>query len=405
MLLISANPRFRLQWEAMPAKPGILTAMKLAEILRQVRTLAREQLAEPWDKVGLQVGDLGQKVRRGLLCIDLTEAVLAEAVRLRCELVVAYHPPIFEPVTKLTTATWKERVLRDAVRHGIAVYSPHTALDADHDGVNDWLARGLGGDDLLPIKFPAQPEDGMRYNPQKIVTFVPGDHVDRVRNALADAGAGKIGRYGRCSFTVMGEGTFQGDETTHPAIGKPGRFERVPEVRLEMICAPAHLGPALRALVAAHPYEEPAIDVLETFDGKAFADDPPLPGPGRLARLAPPVTLQTLVSRVKRLLGVKQLVVAKPTGAARRIRRIGVCAGAGGSLFNDAAAAGCDAFVTGEMRHHDMLDAAHRGVAVILAGHSQTERPYLPVYRQRLMALKLPGVTWHVSKADVAPGG
>lgn len=370
--------------------------MKLRDVLHAVRTLAPESLAEPWDKVGLHVGDAAQGVTRGLLCIDLTEAVVAEAGRLGCELVIAYHPPIFDPVAGLTTATWKQRVLREVVRQGMAVYSPHTALDAAVDGINDWLLRGLGaGEDVAPIRAHATPDAAV----VKIITFVPAAALDRVRDALAGAGAGRIGRYGKCSFTMPGEGTFEGDADTNPAVGKAGRFERVAEVRLEMVCHRSLLADALVALRRAHPYEEPAVDVMPLI---ATGQVPSLTGAGRAGSLGRAVALRTLVRRLKGLLGVKDVEVAAPPGA-RRVRRVAVCVGAGGSLLREADDA--DVLVTGEMRHHDVLDARERGQAVVLAGHTQTERPYLPVYRKRLEALRLPGVRWQVSRSDRPPTG
>jgi dinuclear metal center YbgI/SA1388 family protein len=376
----------------------MLTGMKLAKVIRHLDTLAPEHLAEPWDKVGLQVGDPDQSIRRGLLCIDLTEAVMAEAVRNRCDLIVAYHPPLFEPVQTLTTATWKQRLLREAVRRDIAVYSPHTALDAATDGINDWLIRGLGAcDDVQPLRGAEDASD----LPHKVVTFVPLAQVDRVREAMAKAGAGGIGRYTRCSFGVVGEGTFQGDATTSPAVGRAGRFERVPEVRLEMQCHREQVGAVLRALMAAHPYEEPAIDVFESLDVKAALDVRLRVGAGRVATLEKAVSLDALAKRVKQRLGVMALELAPPVRGRGTVRRIAVCAGAGGSLLKDAGA--IDVFVTGEMRHHDVLDAVQRGVGVILAGHTQTERPYLPTYRGRLLQLTGRAVSWRVSRADRAP--
>ncbi len=377
--------------------------MKLASILPRIASLAREHLAEPWDKVGLQVGDPAQNVRNVMLCIDLTEPVLDEAIAAKCQLVIAYHPPLFEPLTSLTTASWKERVIRKAVQRGIAIYSPHTALDADADGINDWLVKGLGAATSVPMRC----SDTTPGAAMKIVTFVPPEHADRVRHAMAHAGAGRIGHYSHCSFSSLGEGTFRGDETTHPAVGSPGRLERVPEVRLEMLCHPqsADLHDVLRALVQAHPYEEPAIDVIPSDSGKRLIEPPaPAVGAGRVGYLASPITLQTLAARVKKRLRVRSVDIATPPPGVRwmaprgRISQFAVCAGAGGPLLKDCGP--FPAFITGEMRHHDILDATQRGITVILAGHTQTERPYLPVYRTRLAALQLPGITWRVSRAD-----
>lgn len=372
----------------------MLTGMRLLQIIDHLESLAPSHLAEDWDRVGLHVGDPAQAVRRGLLCIDLTEPVLAEAVRKKAQLIVAYHPPIFAPLTSLVTTTWKQRMLRDAVKAGIAIYSPHTALDAAVGGVNDFLAAGLGTGAVRPLKPAARKA---RFS-HKVVVFVPAEHVDVVRLAMCGAGAGGIGLYTDCTFAARGEGTFRGLSGAKPAIGKVGRLERVPEVRLETVCDQRDLPAIVAAMVDAHPYEEPAYDVFKREPEPAPPTDSA--GIGRAVTLETPVTLDTLVGRVKSLLGIKSVQLGR---AARRgkVREVYVCAGAGGSVFAEADGQ-AEVYLTGEMRHHDVLDAVQRGVSVVLAGHTQTERPYLATYARRLRSLTGRAVTWSLSRADVA---
>jgi hypothetical protein len=258
--------------------------------------------------------------------------------------------------------------------------------------VNDWLASGLGElADSRPIT-PTAARQGTRY---KVVTFAPAGHVDALRSAMAKAGAGQIGDYSVCSFNVAGEGTFKGGSESNPAVGRAGRFERVPEIRLEMVCPAARLGDVIAAVRATHPYEEPAFDVyrLEAEPTQSKT------GAGRVVTLAKPVAMTTLVPRIKQHLGVKYVEVAAVKGG-RKVSRVGVCAGAGGSLLADAGAV--DLYLTGEMRHHDVLAALARGTNIVLAGHTQTERPYLKVYRRNLAAAGPKAVHWTVSRADVA---
>lgn len=391
--------------------------MKLKRVLEALREIAPERLAEPWDKVGLQIGDEAWNVRRGLLCIDLTEAVLAEAVAQKCDLIVAYHPSIFAPLERLTADTWKGRIVLEAARRRIAVYSPHTALDSAAAGVNDWLCESVlpgvmeavgpqgakgavaKGGSIRPIKPSSPPQD---RRPYKLVTFVPHEHLDRVRVELAAAGAGQIGDYSECAFVVDGEGMFRGGETTHPTVGQRGRLEKVAERRIEMIVPPERIAEVVAALMRAHPYEEPAFDLIRLELPPASGGEGV--GQGRVVVLDRPISVDRLVRRVREHLGGAGLEVAKPDAKPQAmVRRVGFCAGAGGSLLKDAGPV--DAFVTGEMRHHDVLDAVSRGVAILLAGHTQTERPYLPVYRRRIVAA-LRGVgdmDWRISKADRAP--
>ncbi len=374
--------------------------MKLSDILAELQVLAPLHLAEDWDEVGLHVGDPGtpgspgQRVSKALLCIDLTEAVLDEAIKQGAQLIVAYHSAIFKPLPRLTTEDVKQRIIWRAARKGIAIYSPHTALDAAEGGVNDWLASGLGDGEVRTI-LPSKPEGGQDY---KLVTFVPEGALDAVRSAMSRAGAGRIGDYESCSFSAEGVGTFHGGTDTSPTVGKAGRLERVTERRLEMPVPGRVLASVTAALREAHPYEEPAFDVYPVESTPEAART----GQGRVVTLTKAVSLTTLTKRIKTMLGVDHLEVGTPKGM-KRVQRIGLCAGSGGSLMPEAGT--IDAFFTGEMRHHEQLEAVSRGVAVLLAGHTQTERPYLQVFRKRLATATGGKLQWRVSKADRPPVG
>ncbi len=363
--------------------------MRLSRLLDVLEASAPAKLAESWDKVGLHTGSPRQQIRRALLCIDLTGPVLREAAGKRCELIVAYHPLIFSPVDRLTEGDdWKQDLLVELLRRKIAVYSPHTALDAVAGGLTDWLCQGLGKGQSKVIEPATCESPGY-----KIITFVPQEQVLQVRDAMFSAGAGVIGAYSHCSFSHPGMGTFKGSVGTDPFIGIPGRLERVAELRLEMACRPRKLAAALAALKAAHPYEEPAIDVLQLH-----AVSESRQGAGRIHTLDQSVSVATLTRRIRQLLKVKHLEVAD---AGQRVRRIAVCPGAGGSLLSPLH--DVDALFTGEMRHHDVLSARQRGISVFLAGHTQTERPYLPTYRGKLAKATGSAVRWIVSRADMAP--
>lgn len=373
----------------------MLGGMKLSDVLGALRSLAPEHLAEPWDKVGLHVGDPSQRVRRAMLCVDLTEPVIDEAIAGKADLVVAYHPPIFDPVTALTGATWKQRVLRKAVQKNIAVYSPHTALDAARGGMTDWLAQGLGkSKSVRPIR--PRHDDPDLY---KVITFTPLPHADTVRHAMTRAGAGWIGNYSDCTFNTVGLGTFHPRVGANPTIGQPGKLEEVDELRTETFCQGLSLPEVLAALRAAHPYEEPAIDVIKL-------EPMPTPeveaiGAGRLVELAKPISATVLLRRVAEHLGVDAMKLGLPPGTKKnhKVKTVAVCPGAGGSLFEGAQA---DAYLTGEMQHHQALDLTQRGAVVLLVGHTNTERPYLSTYRARLKKAAK-GIDWKVSRTDRPP--
>lgn len=398
--------------------------MKISALMDAIEAFAPAALAEEWDNVGLLIGSPDAELAGPvLLTIDLTEAVAAEAVRERCGAIVAYHPVLFAPVKRIVSgpgSTAAQRVALTVIRAGIAVYSPHTALDAATGGVTDWLADGVldaeaaalaraegkagggvtaAGGDRRALRSQARHDPNQEV---KIVTFVPASEVETVRGALATAGAGIIGGYEVCSFASPGTGTFRGDESTNPTIGRKGEFTTVEEVRLEMVCSRRALALALATLRGFHPYEEPAVDV---YPLEARPDR--MVGVGRRITLDTPATLEELCERLKRHLGVPAVHLAAGAGvggvgAADAVSRIGVVPGAGASIAPQALAEGCEVFVTGEMKHHEINAMVSAGMSVILGGHTATERGYLPRFRG-ILQQALPGVDVRISGADRDP--
>ncbi len=376
--------------------------MHIADLAQALEMIAPCRMAEEWDNVGLIVGseswEIGGPV---LLTIDLTERVAAEAERVQCAAVVAYHPPLFQSVKRIVDgpgSSASQRVALRMARAGIAVYSAHTALDAAAGGVTDWLADGLVGEgtaDRRAIR-PLAVREGTQE--LKLVTFVPESELEKVRAALATAGAGVIGNYTQCSFASHGTGTFHGNTASAPAMGKRGVFESVPEVRLEMVCSHRNLAIAIATLKQFHPYEEPPIDVypLELKPNRSV-------GVGRRLMLDHPVSLGELAARLKRHIGGRTVQVGAAGGDMTvPVSCIGVVPGAGESVAAAARADGCEVFVTGEMRHHEVCAATASGMSVILGGHTATERGYLPTLVQRLEQA-LPGVRVVLSAEDVDP--
>ncbi len=376
--------------------------MLVGDLVRVMESIAPPALAEAWDKVGLQVGSPDREVSGPiLLTIDLTERVLGEAVELGAGAIVAYHPPIWNPLPSLGATTAQERIIRGAIEAGIAVYTPHTALDATHGGVTDWLCEGLSappGDaregvisgDCRALTPYVESEHSQQV---KIVTFAPRKSIEQIRGALATAGAGIIGNYRVCSFETGGHGTFLPGEGTNPTVGAPGKLERTEEVRLEMVCSRGALALAIETLREFHPYEEAAFDVYE-LEGKPSRRQ----GAGRRLTLDQPTTIGELCERLKTHLGRARVRYALASDL-ERFSTIGVVPGAGESMLGEAARAGCELFVTGEMRHHDIVAALHRGVSVLLAGHTNTERGYLPRLA-RMLSASLSGARVEISRRD-----
>src|SRR5579883_2402241 len=222
------QPWSRLDRHAAPALPS--RPMHVRDLMRAMEELAPTAHAEPWDNAGLIVGDPDAAIARVMLCVDCTAPVLADARARACEAIVAYHPVVFEARKRFTAGAGAGGVAFEAARAGIAVYCPHTALDAAEGGTNDVLADAAGLSQRAPLRA-VEPRDA-EY---KLVTFVPEEHVGAVSRALFDAGAGHIGKYSACSFRAAGTGTFFGEAGASPVVGQAGRLEEAAEVRVETV--------------------------------------------------------------------------------------------------------------------------------------------------------------------------
>lgn len=356
----------------------------VADLVRAMEAIAPTRFAAAWDNVGLLVGDATRPIARVLLAIDCTRAVLDEAVSAGCGAIVSYHPPIFDAQRRFVAGS----IAYEAARANVALYSPHTALDVAAGGTNDVLADALG----MTARAPLRPFDGGDVA-CKLVTFVPAEQADAVGGALFAAGAGRIGKYSSCSFRSPGTGTFLGEEGTSPAVGRSGHLEHVPELRLETVVPIADVDAALIALRAAHPYEEPAVDLVRLAAPRASC------GFGRVGSV-PRSTVRALVERIKAVLGAAHVLVAG--GLEREVTRAAVCAGSGRELVSDAIEAGAQLLLTGELGHHDALRAVASGLGVVCTLHSASERAVLPGLGQ-MLAERLPGVELAQSAEDREP--
>jgi dinuclear metal center YbgI/SA1388 family protein len=364
-----------------------VTVGAVAEALDRI---APPALAQSWDNVGLLVGDRKAACRRVLLCIDLTPTVLDEAITGRFALMVSYHPPLFKPISRiLADSDGTDSLIHKAIAAGLALYSPHTALDAAEGGTNDVLAGLCGLKDVGPFEFVSA---GQREF--KVVTFVPFAQLEKVASAMFAAGAGRIGDYEQCSYRLRGEGTFFGTEGTNPQVGRKGHLERVAETRIEMVCDDRCLPEVIAALRRSHPYEEPAFDIYPLTPAPAV-------GIGRVGKLPKGTTLGGLAKALRR--ATKSQVMMTVGAAGAKVRRAAVCAGAAGRLpMEKPRAADCDVIVTGEIRHHDALSILRAGKTAIALGHWESERPALAPLAKRLKEA-LGSIDTVVSRKDAPP--
>jgi dinuclear metal center YbgI/SA1388 family protein len=347
--------------------------MLVSDVLEAVEGIAPGSLAEEWDNVGLQVGDPGARVSRVLVALTALPEVFDEAGELGADLLLLHHPLIFRPVGRLDTSTYPGDLIARAIGSNLAVLAAHTNYDAAPGGVSVALADALG---LLDAERIVAPRGSM----SKLVVFVPEENVEEIAEALARTGAGEIGEYTRCTFRTSGTGTFLGGEGSTPALGEKGQLERVEEIRLETV-VPTHLAKgAAAAARAVHPYEEPALDAYPV-EGR-----PPGCGYGRVGRLPEPLTPEALCTHVSERLGFPARLAAE-VDPDRRIERIAVLGGSGGSFLREAAATGAGAYVTGDLDYHDALLADSLGLVAMDAGHAPTELPSLKPLAERLARL------------------
>jgi dinuclear metal center YbgI/SA1388 family protein len=364
--------------------------MKVKDIGAVIEDIVPLKLAQDWDNVGLLVGDPQKIVKNILLTIDITKDVVAEAKKTGTDLIVSYHPVIWDGL-KRVTSDGPTAVVYELIRSGIAVFSIHTALDVLVGGVNDGLAEMIGIKDGKPLGDYVDNPIGDNY---KLVVFVPVKSLAKVANAVFAAGAGAIGNYSHCGFGAEGTGTFLPLEGAHPAIGKRGKLEKVSEIRFESIVPAARLGDVIAAMRKSHPYETPAFDVLKLYNNQEKM------GLGRIGKLSEPVSVTKIIQRVKKATGAKAFGIIG--NDKRTVRTAAVCAGTCGKIINSVVAAGADLYLTGELKHHQALAAQEAGLTCICLSHTVSERFILKKF-VKLLQNQLKEIKIRVSKKDADP--
>ncbi len=332
--------------------------MKLSEIIEHLEKIAPSSLQEAYDNSGLQVGCPAKVVTKGLICLDVTPTVIIEAIANGCDLIITHHPLIFGSFKKITGATANQKVIVEAIKNDIAIYSIHTNLDNVSTGINRILGQKLGLVNLRILK----PTTGLL---RKLVTFCPQNEAEAVREAIFGAGAGVIGKYDCCSFNSEGKGSFRGGDDTNQFVGQKGALHFEPEVRIETIL-PSYLVPkVVNAMIDAHPYEEVAYDVYPLDN--AFNEV----GSGMMGTLQVPLSEGDFMNLLKKKLHTPSLRHTRLRGGI--IKNVAFCGGAGSFLLNDAITSGADAFVTADLKYHQFFDAEDR-ILMVDAGHYETEQ-------------------------------
>lgn len=345
--------------------------MRIKELTDALEAWAPRSLQEEYDNCGLQVGDPRSEVDAAMVCLDCTEEVVEEAARTGCGLVISHHPVIFRGLKSLSGGGPVERTLLAAIKHNIALYAIHTNLDNVIDGVNGEIAARLGLCGLSVL-------DPKSAQLRKLVVYVPMEHSDAVRNAIFSAGAGQVGNYAECSFTVGGMGTFLPGQGTDPFIGEQGQREAVSEFRMEFIYHQPQERNVLEAMFAAHPYEEVAYDLLP------LANTYQRTGSGLIGEWTEPMDERAFLERLKEVFGLA--VVRHTRLVGKPVKRVAMCGGSGAFLIGKAKAAGADAYLTGDVKYHEFFEADGRMLLADI-GHYGSEQFTMHLIQRRLSEL------------------
>ncbi len=341
-----------------------------SKIIKIMNEIAPEKLAKSWDNVGLLIGNADSEVDRILVALEVTKQVVDEAITRNIDLIICHHPLIFKPMKKIVESEPTGSIVRKLIKNDISVYAAHTNLDIAEGGTNDYICQ------LLELMNVSGLERTGVEAYKKLVVYVPQTDAEAVRTALATAGAGKLSNYEACSFTVKGEGAFKPLEGANPAIGSVGALERVEEVKIEVVVKADQIDRVLSQMLKAHPYEVPAYDIfsLDNLTEASYL--------GRVGHLGEKHTLSSLAELVKDKLGVETL---RYVGDAHRaVRKVAICTGAGSDMMKAAASRGCDTLITGDVKYHEAQEALQMNIALIDAGHFETEQIYIKKLAEKL---------------------
>jgi len=360
--------------------------MKIKEIVSALERFAPLPLQDGFDNAGLQIGLTEAEATGALLCLDVTEAIIDEAITLGYNLVISHHPLIFKGYKSITGKDYVERCILKAIKNDIVIYSAHTNLDNASGGVNFKIAEKIG---LKNIRVLSCKEDSLL----KLVTFVPFEQANTVRQALFDAGCGNIGNYDSCSYNLEGEGTFRAGEDTHPFCGTIGELHKEKEIRIETILPAFRKNIAIQALIAAHPYEEPAYDLYPLKNIWEQA------GAGIIGKLETPEDELDFLKRIKKIFEVG--CVKHNSLKNKPVKKVALCGGAGAFLLPDAIRSNADVFITGEIRYHDYFGHENE-ILMAEIGHYESEQ-YTKEIFNALLKEAFPDLAIQYSKINTNP--
>lgn len=325
------------------------------EVFKTMEEWAPISLGYDWDNNGLQIGSQSNIVENVLISLDVLEVTVDEAIEKNIDLIVAHHPLLFKGLKQIDFDTPKGRTIKKLIENNISVYASHTNLDIAEGGVNDILADKLEIRDIKPLVKT------ITKSLYKIIVYVPEDHLENVKNALNNAGAGHIGNYSNCSFQTRGKGQFKPLEDSNPYSGEKNKLSVFEEIKLEVIVNEANLNSSIDQMIKAHPYEEVAYDILK-LENKGDSL-----GIGRIGCLNERISVQLLCEEIKSKLDISKLRVSGDLN--KDVKKVAILGGSGEKFIHDAFRQNADVLITGDITFHLAQEAIELGIVVIDAGH------------------------------------
>jgi len=360
--------------------------MNIGEIGRYLESLSPLSYQEDYDNCGLLAGDPAWQFEKALLCLDLTEEVMKEAVRQNCNLVISHHPFIFRGIKKLTPDQPETRLITMAIVNNIAIYAIHTNLDNTLHGLNALVFSKLGITDFKIL-------DPARGKLVKLVTFCPAGFAGKVRTAMFDAGAGAIGNYDQCSFNGEGDGTFRASAKANPFVGEKNELHTEKETRIEVILPGFLETRVVQALLSVHPYEEVAYDIVPLGNANAQC------GAGLIGKLDHPMSQPQFLEHIRKIFNIP--VIRHTQLHTKKIETVALCTGSGSFLISRAIYSGADAYLTADLKYHEFFDAEKR---LLLAdiGHYESEQ-WVKEWLYDALIEKFPTFAFLISEVNTNP--
>lgn len=360
--------------------------MKVRDIITAIEEVAPLSYQESYDNAGLIVGKYDWELTGALICLDVVEEVVEEAIEKGLNLIISHHPIVFKGLKRFNGNNYVERVLMLAIQNNIAIYSAHTNLDSVKGGVNDRMCDVLG---LINRKILSPISEDLK----KLVTYVPSDYVEKVRASLFESGAGKIGNYDSCSFNLEGEGTFKANHLASPYVGQKNKLHYEAETRIETIFPKYLQGKVVSALLNSHPYEEVAYDIY-ALENKNYQV-----GLGMIGELETPMESLEFMKRLKELFVCD--VIRHTSIVKDKIRKVALCGGSGSSLLKKAKAAKADIYISGDFKYHEFFDAEKKLIIADI-GHYESEQFTREIFYD-IVTKKFPNFAVRISEIHSNP--